>query len=255
MAYTVKQLAKLSGVSVRTLHFYDEIGLLKPAYYGENKYRYYEEEQLLLLQQILFFRELGFPLNNIQKMMGSGDFDKIDTLLAHKNVLKDKLEHIQSLLKTIDKTISHLWGKTKMTDKEIFVGVRPRDEKKQKSYEQYLLDKHIMTEADLEKSWKKVENWQKEDWEKFNKQGDDLNKAIVKAMDKSLLPDSPEVQKLVRQHYEWVNYFWTPNKESYVGLGNLYREHPDFQKYYQQFHPQLLEFLIKAMKVFAERNL
>jgi DNA-binding transcriptional MerR regulator len=68
MAYTVNKLAKLSGVSVRTLHFYDEIGLLEPAYYGDNNYRYYEEEQLLMLQQILFFRELGFPLIDIQRI-------------------------------------------------------------------------------------------------------------------------------------------------------------------------------------------
>ena len=76
MTYTVNQLAKLSGVSVRTLHFYDEIGLLKPAYYGENNYRYYEEEQLLILQQILFFREMGCPLNDIQRILSSNDFDK-----------------------------------------------------------------------------------------------------------------------------------------------------------------------------------
>lgn len=65
MAYTVNKLAKCSGVSARTLRFYDEIGLLKPAYVGDNDYRYYEEEQLLMLQQILFYRELGFPLNDI----------------------------------------------------------------------------------------------------------------------------------------------------------------------------------------------
>jgi DNA-binding transcriptional MerR regulator len=68
MAYTVNKLAKLSGVSVRTLHFYDEVGLLKPAYYGDNHYRYYEEEQLLILQQILFYRELGLSLNEIQAL-------------------------------------------------------------------------------------------------------------------------------------------------------------------------------------------
>jgi DNA-binding transcriptional MerR regulator len=62
MFYTVKKLAELSGVSVRTLHYYDEIGLLRPAYCGENKYRYYEKEQLLVLQQILFYRQLGFSL-------------------------------------------------------------------------------------------------------------------------------------------------------------------------------------------------
>ena len=88
MAYTVTKLAKISGVSVRTLHWYDEVGLLKPAYYGSNGYRYYEEEQLLILQQILFFRELGFELKQIQKILGRSDFDKIAALSSHRKVLQ-----------------------------------------------------------------------------------------------------------------------------------------------------------------------
>jgi MerR family transcriptional regulator, thiopeptide resistance regulator len=82
MAYTVTKLAKISGVSVRTLHFYDEIGLLKPAYYGSNGYRYYEEEQLLTLQQILFFKELGFELKRIQSILRKSNFDKLADLLS-----------------------------------------------------------------------------------------------------------------------------------------------------------------------------
>src|SRR3954465_11930813 len=88
MAYTVKQVATVSGVSVRTLHFYDEAGLLKPAYHGANGYRYYEEEQLLMLQQILFFRELGLELKQIRKIIGSSDFDKIAALRSHRQVLE-----------------------------------------------------------------------------------------------------------------------------------------------------------------------
>ena len=82
MAYTVKELAKISGISVRTLHWYDEIGLLKPAYHGANSYRYYEEAQLLLLQQILFFRELEFNLNDIQKLLSQNDFDNIISIIC-----------------------------------------------------------------------------------------------------------------------------------------------------------------------------
>lgn len=91
MVFTVANLAKISGVSVRTLHWYDEVGLLKPAYHGSNGYRYYEEEQLLILQQILFFRELGFELKQIQKVLKRGDFDKIIALSSHRQVLQKKL--------------------------------------------------------------------------------------------------------------------------------------------------------------------
>ena len=122
MAYTVKKLAQISGISVRTLRFYDEIGLLKPAYYGDNNYRYYEEEQLLMLQQILFYRELSFPLNDIQKMISSDNFNKIDAFISHKKVLAQKLDRTTKLIKTVDQTISYLRGKITMRNEELFAG-------------------------------------------------------------------------------------------------------------------------------------
>src|SRR4029079_4342675 len=99
MAYTVNKLAKLSGVSARTLRFYDEIGLLKPAYVGDNDYRYYEEEQLLMLQQILFYLELDFPLNQIQSIISSDNFDKIEALKSHKSILKHGLGRTKQMIK------------------------------------------------------------------------------------------------------------------------------------------------------------
>ena len=122
MAYTVKKLSELSGVTVRTLHFYEELGLLKPAYHGSNGYRYYEEKELLQLQQILFFKELGFTLKQIQKVLGKSDFDQLAALHSHRKSLSQEWEKIGQLLKTIDKTINHLQGKKKMKDQEIFDG-------------------------------------------------------------------------------------------------------------------------------------
>src|SRR5579862_1636792 len=122
MSYTVKKLARLSGISIRTLRFYDTIGLLKPAYYGDNNYRYYEEEQVLMLQQILFYRELGFSLNDIQKIISSDEFNKIDALNSHKRILVQNLDRTKQLIKTIDQTIAHLRGKVTMHDEELFVG-------------------------------------------------------------------------------------------------------------------------------------
>lgn len=122
MSYTVKKLAKLSGLSIRTLRFYDTIGLLKSAYYGDNHYRYYEEEQILMLQQILFYRELGFPLNDIQRIISSDDFNKIDALSSHKQILTQNLDRTRKLINTIDQTIEHLRGKITMRDEELFDG-------------------------------------------------------------------------------------------------------------------------------------
>src|SRR3954468_16884056 len=122
MAYTVKQVAAMSGVSVRTLHFYDETGLLEPAYHGASGYRYYEEPQLLTLQQILFYRELGFELKQIKRILDRADFEKVAALESHRKVLEDNLARTRRLIETIDKTIEHLKGTKKMETQEMFVG-------------------------------------------------------------------------------------------------------------------------------------
>ena len=122
MAYTVKQVAAMSGVSVRTLHFYDETGLLNPAYHGANGYRFYEEPQLLKLQQILFYRELGFELKRIKKILGQRNFEKVAALRSHREVLEKNVKRTGTLIETIDKTLSHLKGTKKMKSDELFAG-------------------------------------------------------------------------------------------------------------------------------------
>ena len=131
MAYTVKKVAAMSGVSVRTLHFYDETGLLRPAYHGSNGYRYYEEAQLLILQQILFYRELGFELKQIQRILGRTDFEKVEALESHREVLQKRLVCTRRLIETIDQTIQHLKGIKKMKSEEMFAGfsVAARDDR------------------------------------------------------------------------------------------------------------------------------
>lgn len=122
MAYTVKQVARMSGVSVRTLHFYDETGLLKPAYHGANGYRFYEQPQLLTLQQILFYRELGFELKEIKKILERPDFQNVAALESHRQVLQKNLARTRGLMETIDKTIQHLKGARTMKNEEMFAG-------------------------------------------------------------------------------------------------------------------------------------
>jgi DNA-binding transcriptional MerR regulator len=124
MAYTVKQLAVMSGVTVRTLHFYDEMALLKPAYTKANGYRIYEEPQLLMLQQILFYRELGFELKRINEILSQREFEKITALKSHRQVLEKNFTRTRTLIETIDKTISHLKGARKMKSEELFIGFR-----------------------------------------------------------------------------------------------------------------------------------
>ncbi len=124
MAYMVRQVARLSGVSVRTLHFYDELGLLKPASVSATGYRYYEEPQLLTLQQILFYRELGLELKQIKNILVRADFERAAALESHRSVLQKSLARTQTLIATIDKTVEHVRGRKKMNSDEMFAGFR-----------------------------------------------------------------------------------------------------------------------------------
>jgi len=112
----------MSGVSVRTLHFYDETALLKPAYTKANGYRIYEEAQLLILQQILFYRELGFELKRIKEILSQAKFQKAAALRSHRKILEKNVTRTRTLIETIDKTIQHLKGTKKMKGEELFAG-------------------------------------------------------------------------------------------------------------------------------------
>lgn len=249
MAYTVNKLAKLSGVSVRTLHFYDEIGLLKPAYYGENNYRYYEEEQLLFLQQILLYRELGFSLSDIQKIVTSADFNKIDALISHKDVIMQNIGRNQQLLKTIDKTIAHLRGNLKMKEEELYYGF---DSESQKQYESELMQDGIVAPELMDEYREKISKWTKQDKANFIQEGKNINYELIYAIENNLDPSSDEVQGIVSRHHAWVG--WNPTKEKYIGLTQLYQT-PEFKEFYNKLHPKLLDFIVEAMKFFAEKEL
>ena len=252
MAYTVKKLAAMSGVSVRALHFYDEVGLLKPAYHGANGYRFYEEAQLLMLQQILFYRELGFELKQIKKILGRRDFDKVAALESHRKVLRKNLTHTRKLIQTIDKTIEHLKGTRKMKSQELFVGF---DAKEQAKHEQYLVDRYGegMKES-IAQTKARVKDWTKAKWEKSGAAFVEICRDFVKVMEQKASAESPEAQKIVRRHFEWLKQFWTPNREAYIGHSQLIVD-SDLRKAYEAYHPQLPEFAGSAMKNFAEREL
>ncbi len=120
--FTVQQLAKTAGITRRTLHYYDEIGLLKPSRIGDNGYRYYGEDALVRLQQILLYRELDLSLADIQAILGRRDFDVLKALQTHRDELTRRIAQIERLRNTVDDTILHLKGKKQMSQKQFFKG-------------------------------------------------------------------------------------------------------------------------------------
>lgn len=251
MAYTVKKLASVSGVSVRTLHFYDEMGLLAPAYVGDNGYRYYEEEQLLMLQQILFFREMGFELKQIQDVLNQSDFDKLQALKTHKEVLLSKQQRLQELMRTIDKTIEQLSGGKRMKSEELYYGF---DSEKQKEHEKYLVESGILSQDFLDECNQKVKHWSSKQKNAFLQDIEKIMKALILCIENKMPALAEEVQELMKKHYHWLELSWIPNKESYLGLTELYQT-PEFAEFYNTRHPQLLKFMVEAMRIFADREL
>src|SRR5512146_567878 len=136
---TVKQLSQLAGVTPRTLHHYDEIGLLKPSRVGDNGYRYYGEESLLQLQQILFYRELDIPLEDIKKIMGRRDFDILGALHSHKEALQKQVVRLNHLISTVDHPLDYLKGNNEMSNKQLFEAF---SDEQQSEYEKEISQKY-----------------------------------------------------------------------------------------------------------------
>lgn len=255
MAYTVKKIRELSGVTIRALHFYEEIGLLKPAYYGANGYRYYEEKELLQLQQILFFKELGFTLKQIQKILGRSDFDQLSALHSHRKALLLEWKKKGRLLKTIDKTIKHLNGKKKMKDQEIFDGFCITLVKKAKAGASYAGAEEIVGKSvrDPTKDIEDVKKRGKAFYDNVNQAASKLFKELAACIE--LGPASKKVQGLIKQHHQLIDQFHDATQKVYKAMAQLYKEHPEIRKQIDPFHPKLAEFMSQAMTKFANQNL
>lgn len=252
MDYTVKQVAMLSGVTIRTLRFYDKIGLLKPAYVGENSYRYYVKDQLFILQQILLFKEFGFTLKQIKKIIKQSDFDKLQALYMHAHTVQTRIEKLREIAKTLEKTITYLQGKQTMADKEIYYGL---DDKKQQDYESYLIKRYgIDIKKHIEESKIALEQWTEHDWQRSGNEFKDICLKLSLLLQKDCNTESEQVQLLIARHYDWIKQFWVPNKESYRALASGYTESM-WQERFASFHPHLAEYMVQAMKFFADQKL
>ena len=247
MKYTVKQLANLAGVSARTLHYYDEIALLKPAAYGENSYRYYDDAAVLRLQQIMFYRELEFSLSDIQTILDRPDFDVARALVAHRTVLQRRAARFERLIHTIDRTLEHLKGATTMNQAELFEGFT---DAQQAQYEQEVRKRWGDEPATVE-SFKRWASYSAAQKDQIKAEGSALYQALVAAMGKGYA--SPEVQALIARWHQHLRYFYEPTPEILRGLGQGYAEHPEFRATFQKFHPDLPDFLQQAIAYYCDR--
>ncbi|MBK8420587.1 MerR family transcriptional regulator [Candidatus Villigracilis saccharophilus] len=245
--FTVKQLSKMAGVTPRTLHHYDDIGLLKPSRVGDNGYRYYGEESLLKLQQILFYRELDFPLDDIKKIMGRHDFDVLNALQNHKDALLKQVARMNHLLTTVDNTIQHLKGEKNMDPKGLFEGFSEEEQQKYALEAEKIYDPETVRESN--RKWKGYSAGKKE---AIMAEGRQVYEDMIAAMPKGI--SSAEVQAIVERWRKHMDYFWTPDLDQLLGLANGYNDDPRFKANFDKMHPQLAEFMREAVKVYVEKR-
>jgi DNA-binding transcriptional MerR regulator len=239
MVYTVKQLAVLANVSPRTLHYYDEIGLLKPATYGTNGYRYYGKEAVLKLQQILFFKELDFRLDEIKAIIDRPEFDLLYALQVHKTALQERAARLTNLIHTVDQTILYLKGKADMSQSQLFEGFS--EEKQQ----QYIEQARELWGDTVTQSVQRWNSYTKEQKQQILAEGQAITIDAVGYIGQD--PTSPEVQQIVARWHQHLRYFDEPTRAILLGLGHAYAEHPEFAAFYQRLHPELPEFLRQAV--------
>jgi DNA-binding transcriptional MerR regulator len=245
--FTVKQLSRLAGVTPRTLHHYDAIGLLKPSRVGENGYRYYGEESLLRLQQILFYRELDLPLEDIKRIMGRRDFDELAALEGHKLELGKRMERLERLIRTVDNTIEHLKGKKDMSKRQLFEAF---SDEQQAEYEKEIAQKY--DPATVKESQRKWKSYTTADKQRIGEEGNVAYETILAGIPKG--PDSAEAQAGVALWHKHMEYFWVPNDEQLLGLANLYNEDPRFKANFDKIDPRLAEFMREAVKIYVEKR-
>lgn len=245
MTYTVKQLADLAGVTPRTLHYYDEIGLLRPTSVAANGYRYYDEVAVLRLQQILFYRELGLSLEDIRAILDSPSFDVSAALRQHRAALFGRVERLNRLISTIDNTILFLEGAIVMNDKELFTGF---DEETQARYEQEaaeMYDPEIVRESN--KRWRAYSDEEKAD---IMAQGSAIYRELAGLIGRA--PDDPAVQQLIGRWHQHMRAFYEPSPQILRGLGEAYETNPEFSRLYTAIHPDLPAFLHKAIDRYVD---
>ncbi|MEG0442386.1 MAG: MerR family transcriptional regulator [Carnobacterium sp.] len=233
MDYTVNQLSKIAGVSGRTLRYYDQIGLLKPKRVSSSGYRIYGTEEVALLQQILFYRNLEMPLEEIKEIVLAADFDQEKALLLHQQRLKMKKAQLDTLLLTIEKTLADKRGERQMTDNEKFEGFKQKiiDENEttygqevRKTYGGKAVDQSNQKFAGMSEA--QFAEWQ------------ELDETIQQKLAAAMIDgdaSSDAAQHIAELHKKWLSFTWPDySREAHRNLAEMYVSDERFTAYYDE---------------------
>lgn len=248
MEYTIRSLANLAGITTRTLRYYDEIGLLKPVRINSSGYRIYGQVQVDILQQIMFYREMELPLEEIKEIIHNKNFNFERALVFHKERLIEKQAKIEKLIKNVDKTLKSIKGDINMSDLEKFEGFKEKMLKEnEEKYGKEIREKY--GEDTIRKSNEKFKNLTKEQWDEINKINEDLFKIAKIAFEKGDI-NSHEAKKMVETHKKWLSYFSDYSDDAHIGITQLYVDDERFAAYYESIGKGVNVFLRDATKAY-----
>ena len=248
--YQVKELARLSGVSVRTLHHYDQIGLLVPTDRSAAGYRLYDEDNLLRLQQILIQRELGLPLEEIRKSLDDPEFDRKTALLQQKKLLQQKASATAEMILAIDKAISLVTRKETdgMNLKEIFDGFDPA------KYEAEAKQRWGATDA-YKESAKRTKNYTAEDWQRMKAEQDAIYQAAAGALAAGENPANDAAMDIAERHRLSIDrWFYPCSTAMHCGLADMYEGDVRFAENIDKYAAGLTPFFAAAIRANAKRS-
>lgn len=250
MEYTINKLAKLAGVTTRTLRFYDECGLLPPRRISSNGYRVYGQTEIDRLQQILFYRELGVELAEIGRILSEKDFDGGAALRNHLDALKAKRERLDTLITNVEKSIRAMKGEIEMSDAEKFEGFKQKlidDNERQYGDE---IRANYGNEA-IDRSNAKVKGMTKEQYAEVERLSQELNDTLKAAFEQGD-PQSELAGKACELHKRWLCFYWDSySKEAHLGVTQMYVDGPRFTAYYDKIAPGCAVFLRDAVRIFC----
>ena len=240
MRMQIREFADFTGVSVRTLHYYDEIGLLKPAYVDEQTgYRFYDEACLERMQEILFYRELDFPLKNICELLSSPGYDKQEALEQQKRLLVLKKERLERLIGALDRAKRGEYVMTAFENKEY--------EETRKQYEEEAKKRWGETDAYKEHQ-EKTKDYSKEKWQDANAGLEEIFKEFALCKAEGATPDSKEALALVQKLQNYITeQYYTCTKEILAGLGKMYVADERFRKNIDKHGEGTAEFVSEAI--------
>lgn len=246
--YSTGKLSEISGISSRTLRYYDEIGLLKPSFINESGYRYYDDNEVALLQQILFYKERGLDLQTIKEIIYRKDFDLYSALEEHLVSLEEEKKKIDRMINSVKLSIKSLKGEYNMSDKEKFEAFK-KDlvDENEKTYGKEIREKY--GDDSVDESNRKMLNMSEEDYKLFKELEENILALVERCVKENLDLDSKEAIELVNMHQKWIKMTWNKySVEAHKSLAMMYTIDERFKEYYDKNVEGCTDYLSMAIE-------